>query len=137
MSNTFSGRGNLGAAPEIKTVQVNGEDRQVADLRIYFDRNVPDGNGGFDEKGGFWLNVSAWTSRAINAARVLRKGMRVKVDGTLSEDSWEKDGQQYSRIDLTAQDISLDLGRVEAVTMQPKQSSEAEPSPTAAEAETG
>ncbi|WP_111748604.1 single-stranded DNA-binding protein [Salinisphaera orenii] len=122
MSNTFTGRGNLGAAPEIKTVQVGGEDRQVADLRIYFDRNVPDGNGGYEDKDGFWLNVSGWNTRCLNAARVLKKGMRVRVEGTLGEDAWEKDGQQYSRLDVTAQDITLDLGRVTSVTMQLKQS---------------
>ena len=53
MANHFEGRGNLAAAPELKQVEVDGEQRTVAELRIYFDRSVPDGDGGFEDRGGF------------------------------------------------------------------------------------
>jgi len=120
MSTYFSGRGNLGAAPELKTVQVNGEDRQVTEMRLYCDRSVPDGNGGFKDKGGFWLNVSRWGVAGEHCARVLTKGDRIKAEGTLVQDSWEKDGEKRSRLELTADDITLDLSRVESVTRKPK-----------------
>ncbi|MES1927279.1 single-stranded DNA-binding protein [Salinisphaera sp. T31B1] len=118
MSNSFTARGNLAAAPGLKTVTVNGENRQVTEMRMYCDRPVPDGNDGFKDKGGFWLNVSRWGAAAEHAARVLDKGFRVKVEGTLVQNSWEKDGEKFSRLELSADDITLDLSRIESVTQR-------------------
>lgn len=120
MSNTFTARGNLAAAPELKTVIVNGEDRQVAEMRMYCDRPVPDGDGGFKDKGGFWLNVSRWGAAGEHAARVLDKGYRIKVQGTLVNNEWSKDGEDRSRLELVADDITLDLSRIESVTPRPR-----------------
>ncbi|MBH02908.1 single-stranded DNA-binding protein [Salinisphaera japonica] len=120
MSNLFTARGNLAAAPELKTVTVNGEDRQVAEMRLYCDRAVPDGDGGFKDKGGFWLNVSRWGIAGTHAARVLDKGDRIKVEGTLVQNSWEKDGDKFSRLELTADDVTLDLSRVESIARKPR-----------------
>ncbi|KEZ76706.1 MULTISPECIES: single-stranded DNA-binding protein [Salinisphaera] len=122
MSNSFTARGNLAAAPELKTVTVNGENRQVAEMRMYCDRPIPDGDGGFKDKGGFWLNVSRWGAAAEHAARVLDKGFRIKAEGTLVQNSWEKDGEKFSRLELTADDITLDLSRVESVTRRERRS---------------
>lgn len=118
MSNSFTARGNLAAAPELKTVTVDDENRQVAEMRMYCDRPVPDGDGGFKDKGGFWLNVSRWGAAAEHATRVLDKGFRVKVEGILVQNSWEKDGEKFSRLELSADDITLDLSRIEAVTQR-------------------
>ena len=74
MSNHFAGRGNLGADPDLKHVEIDGEPRAVAALRIYFDRPVPDGDGGFTDKGGFWLPVNLWGPKAETIAKLLRKG---------------------------------------------------------------
>lgn len=41
MSNQFSGVGNIGTDPQLHEVTVNGEERQVAEMRVYFDRCVP------------------------------------------------------------------------------------------------
>lgn len=120
MSNQSAFRGNLAAAPELKSVQVGGEERQVAEMRMYCDRAVPDGGGGYKDKGGFWINVSAWGRRGEHAARVLDKGDRIKAEGTLVQNSWEKDGEKFSRLELTADDITLDLSRVESVTRKPR-----------------
>ncbi|MBK6743062.1 MAG: hypothetical protein IPG66_08825 [Hydrogenophilales bacterium] len=35
MSNVFVGKGNLGTAPTLKRVSVNGEDRAVCELRVF------------------------------------------------------------------------------------------------------
>ena len=59
--NEFRGRGNLGATPELRRIDDGGEGRSVLSLRIYFARLVPtrEGNsGGFEDRGGFWLNAS-------------------------------------------------------------------------------
>jgi single-strand DNA-binding protein len=71
MSTYFSGRGNLADVPELKTVEINGDEREVAQMRIYFDRLIPNGNDEFENKGGFWLDVNLWGPRAENTARIL------------------------------------------------------------------
>jgi len=43
MSNEFRGTGNLGDNPTLKTVLVKGEDRKVAEIRVFFDEYKPDG----------------------------------------------------------------------------------------------
>ena len=41
-------------------------DSTVAELRVYFDRSVPDGDGGFEDRGGFWLTANLWGEQLIN-----------------------------------------------------------------------
>jgi single-strand DNA-binding protein len=122
MSNHFAGRGNLGADPDLKHVEIDGEPHAVAALRIYFDRPVPDGDGGFIDKGGFWLPVNLWGPKAETIAKLLRKGARVRVEGTLVQDTWEdrETGEPASRIEVQADSIDLDLARVEAITFRAK-----------------
>lgn len=122
MALRINGSGNLGSAPELRTVEVSGEDRKVASMRVFFDHTVPDGNGGFVDKGGCWLGVSAWDNRAEHVARVLRKGMRVRIEGTLQERLWEKDGEAMTSWDVNARNITLELARLESVTLRPKAS---------------
>ena len=84
MPNTYQGTGNLGDSPAIKTVQVNGEDRKVAELRVFFDNYRSDGQGGVEQSGGLWMDVSLWDYKAEQAARLLRKGKRLPVPPTQS-----------------------------------------------------
>jgi len=123
MANRFEGRGNLAAAPELKQVEVDGEQRAVAELRIYFDRSVPDGDGCFEDRGGFWLTANLWGERAEQVASLLPKGARVHVTGTLVRDTWtDKDsGEERSAFELVADHVSLDLGRVENVALRQKE----------------
>ncbi len=122
MATRFIGKGNLGDAPTLKQVEVKGEKRPVAELRVYFDRLVPEGDDDFVDKGGFWLNVSYWGSRGETAARLLCKGARVRVEGVLVEHQWEdgETGEARSRLELIADDITLDLGRVESFILRQK-----------------
>lgn len=127
MSNTFTGVGNLGAAPSIRYVDVAAEGggkkekRPVCDLRLYVDRRVPDGKGGFVDRGGFWLTASLWGPRAEKAAALLSKGARVTVSGTLYVHAWtdKENGEERSELRLDADDVSLNLLRVEAVQFAP------------------
>jgi single-strand DNA-binding protein len=120
--NEFFGRGNLGASPVLKHVQVEGEQRPVAELRVYFDRSIPTDDG-YTDNGGFWLNVNLWGSRAENAVKILGKGMRVAVRGTLVQSQWtDKDtGQERQGFQLQARSVDLDLWRVESLELRPKE----------------
>ena len=107
MSNRFSGEGNLGQEPQRKVVQVQGEDREVCNLRVYFDRPTPRGDGEYEDRNGFWLDVELWANRGINAARVLSKGDRVAVDGALAGASYEKDEQHINKLIVKARAVNL------------------------------
>lgn len=128
MSNHFGGTGNLADAPSLKTVKVNGEDRKVAEMRVFFDKYKPDGQGGFEQVGGFWLDVSVWGRRAEQVADLCRKGARVSVSGSLEEDRWmdKETGEERSKIHLVADEVSLSLSRIESVQFRAKRTTEEE-----------
>ena len=119
--NRFEGRGNLGSDPVLKWVDVAGDKRAVCELRVYFDRQIRDGES-WKEQGGFWLNISYWGKRAEIASKLLVKGCRVVVIGTLAQDTWvDKDsGEEKSRLVLDADTVDLDLLRVESVRFAEK-----------------
>ena len=122
MSTRFIGTGNLGSDPDFKS-PVGDEERQVADMRIYFDRPVQDKESKqFEDKGGFWLDVSAWDRLAVDVVRVLKKGMRVKVEGSLKHNTWtdEPSGEERSRMVLYADEMTLVLSRVETIQIRQK-----------------
>ena len=124
MSNRFQGTGNLGAKPELKQVDQNGESLSILDLRIYFDRRVPgDDEDTFEDRGGFWISASLWGRRAEAAAAVLDKGMRVFAIGTLLSDTWVDPDTSEARVEmrLRLDYLALDFSRVKAVQMAAKQ----------------
>ncbi|MEW7996441.1 MAG: single-stranded DNA-binding protein [Candidatus Thiodiazotropha endolucinida] len=122
MSTRFIGTGNLGTDPDFKS-PVGDEERQVADMRIYFDRPVQDKESKqFEDKGSFWLDVSAWDRLAVDVVRVLKKGMRVKVEGSLKHNTWtdESSGEERSKMVLYADEMTLVLSRVETIQIRQK-----------------
>jgi single-strand DNA-binding protein len=122
MSNRFEGVGNVGTAPELRWVDVRGEQRPVLELRVYFDRRVPRGDGQFEDDGGFWLTVSQWGSRAEGLAKLLQKGARIQVQGTLRQEEWQdrESGANRSELRVTADAIFIDPVCLESVTYRPK-----------------
>jgi single-strand DNA-binding protein len=91
-------------------------------MRVYFDEYRPDGEGGFEQAGGFWLAVNVWrASLAENCSQHLRKGARVSVTGRLDMQTWtDKEGEERNELRLIAEDVTLALGRIESVRMRPK-----------------
>lgn len=102
--NSFEGTGFVGTRPELRTVAVNGEDRQVCHFRFYIDRRVPDGKGGYVDQGGLWFRVTVWGRMAEHVTRVIDKGMLVHVRGTVYLHCWmNKDtGEERSELRIDA-----------------------------------
>lgn len=122
MNNVFQGTGNLGSDPELKTVKVGDEDRQVVSFRVYFERSVPDGGGGFQEKGGFWRDVSVWKEGlGQRVAKHLAKGSKVFVIGHEVASQWKDDhDQDRESYDIRADYVAVDLIGIEAISYQRK-----------------
>ena len=115
MSNEFRGTGNVGEQPLLKTVSVGNEERQVAELRVFFDLYRQDGKGGLEQAGGFWLDVNVWGDRrAAEVAQIVKKGARVHVVGRLAESKWiaTKTGEEHRALYLNADRLYLSLARI-------------------------
>jgi single-strand DNA-binding protein len=123
MSNEFCGTGNVGTDPVLKTVIVDQQERQVAELRVFFDEYRADGKGGFDQSGGFWLDVNVWGERRpAEVAQLVKKGARVYAFGRLSESRWTvtATGEERAALYLDADDLFLSLSRVAEVKYKPR-----------------
>ena len=123
MSNEFSGTGNVGDQPLLKTVMVGNEERQVAELRVFFDEYRQDGKGGLEQSGGFWLDVNVWGERlAAEVAQLVKKGARVHVIGRLAETQWTvtATGEERSALHLNADHLFLSLTRLAEVRFKPR-----------------
>ncbi len=56
-----------------------------------------------------FIDVTLWGTLAENLANTCTKGSRVFVEGRLKQESWEKDGQQRSKLVVVADNAGPDL----------------------------
>lgn len=63
-----------------------------------------------------FVDCVVFGKRAEALSKLLRKGMKVAVEGKLRYSSWEKDGQRRSKLEVIADEVDL-MQRREAQTM--------------------
>lgn len=97
--------GNLAFDPELR---YTGQGKPVTNITVMSSRRVQQGDKWVDADTTAW-RVTAWDTMAENVAEALRKGDPVVVVGFPAEKSWEKDGQTFRRIEVTARNIGYDL----------------------------
>ncbi|WP_230971752.1 single-stranded DNA-binding protein [Nitrogeniibacter aestuarii] len=126
MPNTFLGKGNLADTPTIKYVPTADGERVVAEMRVFFDKYGRNDEGDIEQTGGFWMKVSLWGDRGEQAARLLRRGSRVSVEGTLEEFMYTVEGTDIKvpGYQVRADDVTLTMGRIESVTFRAKRNQE-------------
>ncbi|MEQ1601272.1 MAG: single-stranded DNA-binding protein [Methylophilaceae bacterium] len=126
MPNRFEGTGNLGDEITVRNVVVKGDEQKVTTLRVFFDEYKSDGNGGYEQSGGFWMNVTVWGRRAEQAGNLLNKGSRVHVIGRLVEQQWKdkETGADRSGFIVEADELYLSLAKVDSVTYKAKNNEE-------------
>lgn len=56
---------------------------------------------------GMFFDVTIWGKTAENIKPYLTKGKGLVVEGRLSQDRWEKDGQKKSKIYITANNVQF------------------------------
>ena len=116
MSNYFIGDGNLADAPKLTTFEQDGEERVVARMRIHINRQRRNADGEYEDRGGFWLSAACWNQKAREAARLLRKGSLVRVEGELEQQAWQDDeGNERTALILNVREWSLLPYRIESV----------------------
>jgi single-strand DNA-binding protein len=126
MQNLFIGKGNLAQSPELQRLnRKDGTEFTVATMRVMFGRYGQNKDTGeVEQVGGFWREVQIYGSKAEACAKFLRKGARVLVIGEEQEfTANDDDGNEVQVMKVVADDVALQLSRIESITFQASQSS--------------
>lgn len=113
--------GNLTNDPELRFTQSGAAvaDFTVASTPRTFDRNTNEWRDGET----LFMRCSCWREMADNVAESLRKGMRVIVQGRLTQRSYEtREGERRTVVELQVDEVGPSLRRAQAkVTRNPSQ----------------
>ena len=87
-------RGNLARDPEFRSVGAGQKQTSVVNFTIATSREFTKANGEQDKITSF-IQCEAWDTGAETIASSFKKGDLVMVEGSLRNDSWEKDGVKH------------------------------------------
>lgn len=90
-------RGNLARDPELRVVNSGDKQTSVVNFTVAVSREFTKANGSQDKVTSF-IQCEAWDSGAEAIASSFKKGDLVMVEGSLRNDSWEKDGVKHSTL---------------------------------------
>lgn len=90
-------RGNLARDPDLRRVNTGGKETAVVNFTVATSREFTKANGSQDKITSF-INCEAWDSGAETIAATFKKGDLVMIEGSLRNDSWEKDGHKHSTV---------------------------------------
>ena len=105
--------GNLTADPELRWTQAGAAvaDFTVASTPRTYDRNA----GEWRDGDTLFMRCSVWRETAENVAESLRKGMRVIVQGRLTQRSYETpQGERRTVVELQVDEVGPSLRRARA-----------------------
>jgi single-strand DNA-binding protein len=98
-------RGNLARDPEVRTVNTNGKQTSVVNFTVAVSREYTKANGERDKVTTF-VPCEAWDSGAEIIGQSFKKGDFVLVEGSLRNDSWEKDGVKHNSLKVRVNNFS-------------------------------
>lgn len=98
-------KGNLARDPEIRTVASGDKQTSVVNFTVAVSREYTKANGVKDKITSF-INCEAWDSGAEIIGSSFKKGDLVMVEGSLRNDSWEKDGVKHSTLKVRVNNFS-------------------------------
>jgi single-strand DNA-binding protein len=98
-------RGNLARDPELRVVNTGGKQTSVVNFTVAVSREYTKASGDKDKITSF-INCEAWDSGAEMIAESFKKGDLVMVEGSLRNDTWEKDGVKHSSLKVRVNNFS-------------------------------
>jgi single-strand DNA-binding protein len=98
-------RGNLARDPELRVVNTGGKQTSVVNFTVAVSREYTKSSGEKDKITSF-INCEAWDSGADIIAESFKKGDLVMIEGSLRNDSWEKDGVKHSSLKVRVNNFS-------------------------------
>ncbi len=78
----------------------------VAKVSIAVNRSKKNADGTWSDEASFF-NVTIFGKLAESILPRLRKGVLIGVSGSLKQDRWQKDGQNYSQISIVADSVQI------------------------------
>jgi single-strand DNA-binding protein len=117
-------RGNLARDPDLRIVGSGEKQTAVVNFTVATSREFVKANGVQDKITTF-VQCEAWDSGAEAIASSFKKGDLVMIEGSLRNDSWEKDGVKHSTLKIRVNNFSkiIKTRKSEKTTVE----SEAEP----------
>lgn len=119
-------KGNLARDPEVRTISSNGKQTSVVNFTVATSREYTKANGEKDKITSF-INCEAWDTGAEVIGSSFKKGDLVMIEGSLRNDSWEKDGVKHSTLKVRVNNFS----KISRLSKTSKSQSEAESEPVA------
>jgi single-strand DNA-binding protein len=98
-------RGNLARDPEMRVVNTGGKQTSVVNFTVAVSREYTKANGERDKVTTF-VPCEAWDSGAEIIGQSFKKGDFVLVEGSLRNDSWEKDGVKHNSLKVRVNNFS-------------------------------
>lgn len=98
-------KGNLARDPELRSISTNGKQTSVVNFTVAVSREYVKSNGEKDKITTF-VPCEAWDSGAEIIGESFRKGDPVMVEGSLRNDSWEKDGVKHNSLKVRVNNFS-------------------------------
>jgi single-strand DNA-binding protein len=98
-------KGNLARDPELRSVSTGGKQTAVVNFTVAVSRDYTKASGEKDKITSF-INCEAWDTGAEMIAESFKKGDLVMVEGSLRNDSWEKDGVKHSTLKVRVNNFS-------------------------------
>ena len=99
--------GNLGADPELR---VTPSGQAILKLRLATTESYLDKSNTRQERTE-WHSITIWGKRGEALGKILTKGDRIFVEGSLRTSSYEKNGEKRYRTEIIANNVILGGGR--------------------------
>ena len=94
--------GNIGRDPELKSTQSG---TSILNFSLAVNERIKKGDNWEDYTN--WVDVVIFGRRADSLGKILAKGMKITLDGHLRYNSWERDGQKRSKLEVIADDVDI------------------------------
>lgn len=100
--NSVSLTGNLTRDPDKR----GSKDKPVLSFSIAVNERRKVADGKYEDYPNF-VGCVVFGNRATALAKILKKGMKVAVNGRLSYSSWEKDDEKRSKLEVVCSEIDI------------------------------
>jgi single-strand DNA-binding protein len=98
-------RGNLTRDPELRVINNGEKQTSVVNFTVATSREFTRANGTKDKITSF-IPCEAWDSGAETIHSSFKKGDLVLVEGSLRNDTWEKDGVKHNSLKIRVNNFS-------------------------------
>jgi len=98
-------KGNLARDPEVRSVGSSGKQTSVVNFTVAVSREYTKANGEKDKITTF-VQCEAWDTGAEVIGESFKKGDLVMIEGSLRNDSWEKDGVKHNTLKVRVNNFS-------------------------------